>query len=103
MSETVDALLSDLLKWLAKGEQPYHDVMEAWRTSCPRLPVWEEANERGFVARHQVGGALTVGITPAGRDFLARRTEGTEWEGERAMHSHISRSRRMRLTASSAG
>jgi len=39
----VDGLILDLLEWLAKGERSYTEVMDAWRTSCPRLPVWEGA------------------------------------------------------------
>jgi hypothetical protein len=45
--------------------------MEAWRTSCPQLPVWEEANDRGFVDRVQVGDRAVVRITSVGRAFLA--------------------------------
>ncbi len=71
MSETVEALLSDLLHWLETRERPYSEVMEAWRTSCPRLPVWEEATDRGLVSRTRVGGELLVGLTQAGRDYLA--------------------------------
>ena len=44
MSETVDALLCDMLTWLALSARPYDEVMEAWRTSCPRLPVWSSPN-----------------------------------------------------------
>jgi D-3-phosphoglycerate dehydrogenase len=47
--------------------------MEAWRTSCPRLPVWEEANARGFVTRERRGDAAVVDVTASGRDFLRRR------------------------------
>ncbi|HXM00427.1 MAG TPA: hypothetical protein VN932_10895 [Rhizomicrobium sp.] len=73
MNDPVDALILDLLEWIAKEERSYADVMEAWRTSCPRLPVWEEANDRGFVARvHKETGAI-VGLTSGGRAFLARR------------------------------
>lgn len=66
MSDTVDALLLDLLEWIAKQDRPYADVMDAWRTSCPRLPVWEEANDRHFVT----GTAPVVRLTPSGRAFL---------------------------------
>ena len=38
---------------------PLREVMEAWRTSCPRLPVWEDANDRGFIARHHELGAVS--------------------------------------------
>jgi D-3-phosphoglycerate dehydrogenase len=47
--------------------------MEAWRTSCPKLPVWEDANDRGLVKREQVNGREVVRITAAGRAFLERR------------------------------
>jgi hypothetical protein len=43
MSNTVDALILDLLEWIGPESRPYSEVIEAWRTSCPRLPVWEEA------------------------------------------------------------
>ena len=42
----VEALTLDLLEWLASGERTYEEAMEAWRTSCPKLPVWEDANDR---------------------------------------------------------
>ena len=73
MSETVEALLSDLLAWLARDARPYDEVMEAWRTSCPRLPVWEDANDRGYVEQSRG----VVRITPAGRAFLAQRQNGS--------------------------
>jgi hypothetical protein len=40
--------------------------MGAWRTSCPRLPVWEDANDRGLVETD----FTTVRITAAGRELL---------------------------------
>jgi D-3-phosphoglycerate dehydrogenase len=71
MERTVDPLILDLLEWIGPGPRPYAEVMEAWRTSCPRLPVWEEANSRGFVARvHEAGHEAIVSVTAAGRDFL---------------------------------
>lgn len=72
MSDTIDPLLRDLLNWLAQGERPYAEVMEAWRTSCPRLPVWEEANDRGFVMRNWRDGKATVSITADGRAFISQ-------------------------------
>jgi hypothetical protein len=73
MSDTVDALLRDMLAWLARDARPYAEVMEAWRTSCPRLTVWEEANERGFVEQSRLEGCAMVRVTAKGRAFLARR------------------------------
>lgn len=71
MSDTIDPLVRDLVEWVAKESRAYSDVMEAWRTSCPRLTVWEEANERGLVERRysQALGAQVV-VTEAGRDLL---------------------------------
>lgn len=37
--DPVDALVLDLLNWVGTDGRPYAEVMEAWRTSCPRLPV----------------------------------------------------------------
>ncbi|MGE5337043.1 MAG: cupin domain-containing protein [Gemmatimonadota bacterium] len=72
MSSTVDALVLDLLEWIGPRPRPYPEVIDAWRTSCPRLPVWEEANERGFVDRqHRNGVGTFVAVTPRGAAFLA--------------------------------
>jgi hypothetical protein len=65
----VEGLILDLLEWLAQGERSYTEVMDAWRTSCPRLPVWEEANDRGLV----VTAEAAVRITSSGRTLLERR------------------------------
>jgi len=71
MVDTVDALVLDLLEWVENGERSYVEVMEAWRTSCPRLPVWEDANDRGLVSREHVAGrGSLVKITASGRALL---------------------------------
>jgi hypothetical protein len=69
----VDALIFDLLDWLATRDRTYQEVIDAWRTSCPRLPVWEDANDRGFVAQEIFNGREIVRITPAGSAFLRQR------------------------------
>jgi len=67
MADTVvEALILDLLDWVAVRERTYEEVMSAWRTSCPKLPVWEDANDRGFV-RTEAG---IVRITASGRVLL---------------------------------
>ena len=72
MSDTVDALILDLLEWVASRERSYDEVMAAWRTSCPRLPVWEDANDRGLLTTERANGRSVVRITPAGAALLAR-------------------------------
>lgn len=75
MSDPVDALLVELVAWIAREDRDYFDVMDAWRTSCPRLPVWEEANSRGLVTRKFLSGrGAIVTVTSAGRAFLADRS-----------------------------
>jgi hypothetical protein len=71
MTNSVDALILDLLEWIGPLSRNYAEVMEVWRTSCPRLPVWEEANARGFVERrHELGKAATVAVSASGTEFL---------------------------------
>jgi hypothetical protein len=65
----IEPLLLDLLEWVAREPRSYADVMEAWRTACPRLPVWEEATDRGFLRRTPAGRAQVM-VTEAGRRFL---------------------------------
>ena len=67
MTDPVDALVLDLLEWIGPVPRPYAEVIEAWRTSCPRLPVWEEANQRGFIERiHEPGQAALVAVSSLG-------------------------------------
>ena len=74
MTDTVvEALVIDLLEWLAARERTYEEVLEAWRTSCPKLPVWEDANDRGLVTRDERGGRCIVGVSSAGRALLDQR------------------------------
>jgi D-3-phosphoglycerate dehydrogenase len=74
MSETVEALILDLLEWLGSDPRPYGEVMDAWRTSCPRLPVWEEANDRGFIDRiHEPDCGERIAISAAGATYLRQR------------------------------
>jgi hypothetical protein len=72
-SDTVEALILDLLEWIGPDPRPYGEVLEAWRTSCPRLPVWENATDRGFIARRRGpgGGALVV-VSRAGEAHLRK-------------------------------
>ena len=70
---TVDSLILDLLEWMGPHPRPYAEALEAWRTSCPRLPVWEDANDRGFIARHRVpGGGTLVSVSAAGAEHLRK-------------------------------
>ena len=79
MSDTVEPLVLDLLEWIGRGPRPRSEVLEAWRTSCPRLPVWEEANARGFLdhAHPAEGGEEMISVSASGRAHLATRRAPT--------------------------
>jgi D-3-phosphoglycerate dehydrogenase len=67
----VDALILDLLDWIGPGSRSYAETIEAWRTSCPRLPVWEEANDRGLIMRHHAPGqGGLISVSPSGKELL---------------------------------
>ena len=66
------ALVLDLIEWIAAAPRTYAETMDAWRTSCPRLPVWEDALDHGFVARAYADGVPTVCATPAGLAYLGK-------------------------------
>jgi hypothetical protein len=65
-------LILDLLEFLSTKERSYEEVMDAWRTSCPKLPVWEDANDRGLVATDYDDGRAIVRVTAAGAALLAQ-------------------------------
>jgi hypothetical protein len=74
MPATLDPLILDLVAFVAGTPRPYDEVMDAWRTSCPRLTVWEDAIERGLVIRARgPDRALVVSATESGRDLLRAR------------------------------
>jgi hypothetical protein len=73
MVDNVEDLVLDLLEWLGPDPRPYGEVLDAWRTSCPRLPVWEEANERGYVERvNKPGRGQFVVVSAAGTAQLRK-------------------------------
>ena len=72
MPDPVDALVTDLVEWIGNDGRPYAEVIDAWRTSCPRLPVWEEANRRGLLKQVHRADAAFVELSDAGKAMLAR-------------------------------
>lgn len=69
-SHAPQALVLDFVEWVARGPRPYAEAMAAWRTSCPRLTVWEDALESGYVMRRPSATGATVMATAAGEAFL---------------------------------
>ena len=70
MSEA-DPLVLDFVEWIAREPRAYAEVIGTWKTSCPRLTIWEDAVDRGYVAREAVAGTgMRVAITEDGEKFL---------------------------------
>jgi hypothetical protein len=63
MNDTVENLILDLLEWVGRKERTYWETMGEWRTSCQRLPVWEDANDRGLVERTSIDGRPVIRVT----------------------------------------
>ena len=77
MTETTDALVLDLVEWIGREPRLYSEVIETWRTSCPRLTIWEDAVDRGYVARQPADGrGVCVAITESGAKFLRAHGRG---------------------------
>ena len=71
MGEAADSLVLDLVEWVARQPRPYSEVIAAWRTSCPRLTIWEDAVDSGYVARETIAGqGVMVVATEDGRRLL---------------------------------
>ena len=71
MPEPAMMLTLQFLTWVADTPRTYVEVMDAWRTSCPRLSVWEDASLGGLV-RLEAGSEerTVVALTPLGRAML---------------------------------
>ncbi|MGA7803020.1 hypothetical protein [Bradyrhizobium sp.] len=71
MTETADPLVLDFVEWIAREPRAYSEVIGTWKTSCPRLTIWEDAADRGYVAREAIAGfGLIVTATEAGEKLL---------------------------------
>ncbi|MCA1456173.1 hypothetical protein I6F35_23695 [Bradyrhizobium sp. BRP22] len=70
MRQSADALVLDLVEWIAREPRPYAEVIETWRTSCPRLTIWEDAIDLGYVVRRPTIEGLRVMVTESGERFL---------------------------------
>lgn len=79
MPEPVSLLMLQFLDWVASRPRSYSEAMDAWRTSCPRLSVWEDALIDGFIQVNS-GDAMQQGevaLTPRGRAIL----DGNQFRG----------------------
>jgi hypothetical protein len=73
MAEQVSLLMIQFLDWIASRPRSYAEARDAWRTSCPRLSVWEDALIADLIQVNSGGSRETgeVTLTPQGRAILA--------------------------------
>src|SRR5215204_5049242 len=69
---TTNALTLQLLAWVAARPRTYRETMEAWRTTCPRLTIWEDAIADGLVSVESAKSMRDAGVvvTERGRALL---------------------------------
>jgi hypothetical protein len=72
MTTASSALTLQFLAWVSDGKRTYGETMEAWRSTCPRLSIWEDAVRDGLVRVESVGAmaAARVVLTPQGQFLL---------------------------------
>jgi len=68
MSDAARMLTLQFLAWVAERPRGYEETMDAWRTSCPRLSIWEDARLDGLVSLNRG----VVSITHSGLALLER-------------------------------
>ncbi len=73
MSNALDLLTLQFLAWVGERRRSYAEAMEAWRTSCPRMPVWENAVDDELVRLTQGKDGALVELTQKGWAMLDDR------------------------------
>ena len=69
--EPARALTLQLLEWISERPRTYAEVLETWRTNCPRLSIWEDACIDGLVDCDP--DSRIVSVSPRGRTLLRER------------------------------
>jgi hypothetical protein len=72
MNEPATLLTLEFLRWIASRPRTYAEAMEAWASTCPRNPAWDDALIDGLI---QIESADTMSqskviLTPRGRSVL---------------------------------
>jgi hypothetical protein len=76
MHAPVSPLALEFLTWISIRPRTYAETMEAWRSTCPRNTMWEDALIDGLI-QIESGGAMNqseVTLTPRGRAILNGRS-----------------------------
>jgi len=69
----MSTLTEQFLTWVSDRPRTYGDAMDAWRSTCPRLSIWEDALGDELVRLDSGTGGLSqcrVVLTERGRALL---------------------------------
>jgi hypothetical protein len=75
MTDPAHSLTLQLLEWIAREPRRYPDVLEAWRTTCPRLSIWEDACINGLI-EYDPEGTKIVNVSAKGQALLQSSATG---------------------------
>jgi hypothetical protein len=73
MSAPLNPLMIEFLTWVGSRQRTYAEAMEAWRSTCPRHTVWEDALIEGFIRVESRGTQQQseVILTPQGKAIIS--------------------------------
>ena len=71
MTQPANALTLQLLEWISNHPRTYAEALDAWRTSCPRLSIWEDACIDGLIDCD--AGSQLVSVSAKGRALLRQQ------------------------------
>ena len=73
MQTAADLLTLQFLSWVEERPRTYGDAMDRWRTSCPRLSIWEDACIDGLV---EFGAGGVVVLSAKGARWMRHERQG---------------------------
>jgi len=76
MDRSHDALTLQMLHWIEQGKPSYAEVLDVWKSTCPRLTIWEDACADGLVDA-AAGMSGMVSLTAKGKHFVAQAVAPT--------------------------
>ena len=71
MASANEHLTLQMLEWIVEQPREYREVVSVWKTSCPRLAIWEDACAAGLIKMQPK--STLVFISRAGQNFLRQR------------------------------
>lgn len=75
MTGAHETLTLQLLEWVAEAPRSRTELLEAWKSTCPRLSIWEDACADGLLGCG-VGRDDRVRLTDEGLRRLRARAQG---------------------------